>query len=59
MESSLKIIRAVSMLRSLLRIELEECGRAVRSGDIERAQIGIAEAREKLLRVINVLNQLR
>ena len=59
METRLEITRAVSMLRSLLRIELVECGRAMRRGDIDRAETGIAEAREKLVRAINVLNRLR
>ena len=59
MEKKIEVSRAVSILRGLVRIDLAECGQAIRLGDTDRAEIGIAEAQEKLLRAINVLNRLR
>lgn len=59
MDSRIEITRVVSLLRSLLRGEIEECNQAIRGGELERAQEQISEAHDRLGRAIYMLNRLR
>lgn len=59
MEAKFEITRTVSLLRSLLRGELEYCGRALEAQDYSAACRELHDVRDKLVRVINVLNRLR
>jgi hypothetical protein len=47
------------MLRSVLRVDIENCVRAIDSGESDRARKEMSEMGDKLKRVINVLNCLR
>lgn len=55
----MEITRTVSLLRSVLRGELDECGRLIDAGEIQRARGEISGIHDKLVRAINVLNRLR
>jgi hypothetical protein len=59
MDSRTEIARVVSMLRSLLRGEIEECERAIRGDDLDRLHKEISEVHDRLSRAIYVLNRLR
>lgn len=59
METTIEISRAVSMLRSVVRSELELCIVAVDAGDADCARKQLVEIGDKLKRVVNVLNGLR
>ena len=59
MDANIEISRAVSMLRSVMRTEIENCIRAISAGDNERARKEVSEMGDKLKRVVNVLNCLR
>ena len=59
LDRRIEITRTVSLLRSVLRAELEGCTKLIEDGDIERLQKQISEARDKLGRAIYALNRLR
>jgi len=59
MEATIEISRAVSMLRSVIRSDLEICVLAVDSGDANDARKQLSEIGDKLKRIVNVLNGLR
>lgn len=59
LETTIEISRAVSMLRSVIRGELETCVVAVDSGDAVHARKQLVELGDKLKRIVNVLNGLR
>lgn len=59
MNESIAILRVVSMLRGLLRGEVQSCNAAIQAGDGSRARKEILEVTDKLKRAINVLNGLR
>jgi len=59
METTIEISRAVSMLRSVMRSDLEVCILAVESGDVDDARTQLTEIAHKLKRIVNVLNGLR
>lgn len=58
-ESRIEITRIVSLLRSILRGEVEECDRAIRDGELRRARSEISEVHDRLGRAIYMLNRLR
>ena len=55
----IEISRAVSLLRSVLRVQLQTCTRAIVEGDRDVAHKEISEIEDKLKRAMNVLNCLR
>lgn len=59
MDSSIEITRIVSLLRSLMRTEVEDCERAIRKGEMEHAHRRISELHDRLGRAIYMLNRLR
>lgn len=59
MEANIELVRVVSILRSLLRSEVENCAHAIEANDQTRARREISEVSDKLKRAINVLNCLR
>jgi ribosomal protein S20 len=59
LETRFEITRAVSILRSLVRTEIEQCKNAVQDGEVERAQKVMIDVQQKLTRAINALNKLR
>lgn len=59
METKTEITRTVSLLRSLLRSEMELCGLALDAQDFRTARRELSEVRDKLVRAVNVLNRLR
>lgn len=59
MDNRFEIARAVSMLRSMVRGEIESCVHAIDAGDTDRVRREISGLEDKLKRTINVLNCLR
>lgn len=59
MDTKIEVTRIVSLLRSTLRGEVEECDRAIREGELRRARAEISEVHDRLGRAIYMLNRLR
>jgi hypothetical protein len=54
-----EIGRVISALQSLVRGEVDDCERAIRNGDLDRARREITDVEDKLKRAISALNRIR
>jgi hypothetical protein len=59
MDAKWEIARTVSMLRNLLRAEINSCKRAIEEDNLDLASRELSGVHDKLARAINVLNRLR